>query len=168
MKINKKKIWWGVLLATIIVAFFVYRYVDDRRIFAKLDQGGVVDYPVSARQYEAYIKDLDARYKNDRYGSTTPEGTLSLFVEALKNEDVDLAAKYFVSEKQVKMVEDLKAGVKSGGVKSLIGDLSKKKIKSILSDYRVRFETVDSNNNLEFSFDLRLNKFTDKWKIESL
>lgn len=162
---KKRYVKWGVFVVAIVIAFFVYRYISDQLAFNRIDRGGE---PASARQYESYTKDLDARYMNDKYGSTTPEGTLELFVKALEKEDVVLASKYFVAEKQIKMEEELGEGLRSGGVKSLVLDLESQKIKAILGDYRVRFDTVDKNNIVEFSFDLRLNKFTQKWKIESL
>ena len=158
----------GGAILVIGITFFVYRYFSDQKVYSRMDLGGSADYPVSKRQYETYMANLDERYKNDNYGSTTPEGTLELFVDALKKEDVDLAAKYFVPEKQKQMEEDLKAGLKSGGVTSLIGDLGKEMIKGNLDESRVRFETVDPDNILEFTFDFRKNKYTDKWKIESL
>lgn len=165
---KNKYIKYGGILLAIVIAFFVYRFANDRQVFARMDRGGVGDFPVSERQYNAYLKYIEDRDKADNFGSTTPEGTLELFVEALKKEDVSLATKYFVPEKQEKMEDDLMAGLKSGGVNSLISDLSKEKTKGVLSDTRVRFETYDQNAMAEFSFDLRLNKFTQKWKIESL
>ena len=50
---------------------------------------------------DAYRKGMSAieRYeelmRQDTYGGKTPEETLKLFVEALKKEDIELAAKYF-------------------------------------------------------------------------
>lgn len=162
----KNKLLKGVgIIVAILIAFFVYQSVNDQLAFDRLDRGGD---PQSARQYIAYTKDLEARYKNDNYGSTTPEGTLSLFVEALKKKDVTLAANYFVPEKRVKMAEDLAAGLKSGGVEMLLGDLNKEKIKYELDSERVRFETYDENNIAEFSFDFFKNKFNQKWLIEDL
>lgn len=45
---------------------------------------------------EAFNKAIIEMFKQDTYGGKTPEETFNLFVDALKNEDVDLAVKYFV------------------------------------------------------------------------
>ncbi len=165
---NKYFKWGGILLA-IIIAFFVYRYFNDQRVFARLDMGGVGDFPVSKRQYEAWTKDIDSRYKNDNYGSTTPEGTLELFIEALKKEDVTLAAKYFVAEKQKNMEDDLRVGLKSGGIKEFI-NLSDSLIQKKCYDYDKTCEisSVGMPTKTGYLLTFRLNKFTQKWKIESL
>jgi hypothetical protein len=162
----KRKLFrWGVVIVAIGIAFFVYRYVNDRLAFSRIDQGG---QPQSARQYMAYEKDLVERYQNDSYGSTTPEGTLELFVAALKKEDVSLASNYFVPEKRVKMKEDLKAGLKSGGVKTLVDLLNQNKKGYSLAENRYEVDTFGRDNTAEYGFILILNKYTQKWLIESL
>ena len=47
----------------------------------------------SAEKFNQAIIDM---FKNDTYGGKTPEETFNMFVGAIKNEDVDLAVKYFV------------------------------------------------------------------------
>lgn len=165
---NKYIRWGGVLLA-IIIAFFVYRYINDRQVFARLDEGGSLNYPVSRRQYEAYTKNLDSRYMNDQYGSTTPEGTLDLFVAALEKEDVVLAAKYFVAEKQKKMEEELGMGLRSGGVKTMLNYMNEYWLDKTYIDYmnEYRFHWTDKDD-VSVIINFRLNKFTQKWKIENL
>ena len=170
MKINKKKILWIVLMGALIAgAFFVYRYINDRQVFARMDQGGVGDFPVSKRQYAAYLKFIEERDKADNFGSTTPEGTLELFVDALKKEDVSLATKYFVPEKQKKMEEDLILIIKNGRkeiVAGLVLDYEKKECldymdKCIFSSYLEEKKAWSETQVIK-------NKFTNKWKIESL
>jgi len=157
---------YGGVVIAIGIAFFVYRAVSDQLMFDKLDQGG--KNPTSKRQYIAYVEDLNERYKNDNYGSTTPEGTLALFVEALKGEDVVLASNYFVPEKRKQMEEELQAGLESGGVTTLI-EISKKDMKgSYLDEVRYELDTFNKNNESEYSFIFILNKYTQKWLIESL
>lgn len=46
------------------------------------------------------LKEIEQMYQNDTYGGQTPEETYSLFLEALKNNDINLAVKYFLPEKQ--------------------------------------------------------------------
>jgi hypothetical protein len=159
----------GIILA-IIIAFFVYRYVSDRQMFAKMDaEPGNGNLPVSKRQYFAYLKYIEDRNKADNFGSTTPEGTLQLFVDALKKEDVNLAAKYFVPEKQVKEKEGLTSGLKNGGIKTMFSYMENYPLKKSYIDYMNEYEfrwTDKDGVNVIMGF--RLNKFTNKWKIESL
>ncbi|MBI2050005.1 MAG: hypothetical protein HYT35_00925 [Candidatus Staskawiczbacteria bacterium] len=48
------------------------------------------------RAMEKFNKSIEELFKSDIYGGNTPEETFNLFVDALKNEDVDLAIKYIV------------------------------------------------------------------------
>lgn len=122
----------------------------------------------TAGEFENYYKNLNELYKKDTYGGITPEETLALFIDALKKGDTDLAAKYFVPEKQKNEAEELLAGKKNNVLSLLINDLEKEKIGSNFSEGRYRFITHDNNNNAEFQFDLVLNPSTKVWKIESL
>ncbi len=56
---------------------------------------------------ELDLKNLEKQYAEDPYGGDTPEETLRLFIDALKKGDTDLAAKYFVLDKQKEWREDL-------------------------------------------------------------
>ncbi len=111
---------------------------------------------------------MEQKYREDTYGGNTPEETLQFFIDALKNGDTDLAAKYFVVDKQEEWREKLEIGQKNETLSLLIGDLEKEKIGKELFKGHYRFSTYDENNIAEFSFDLTLNSFTNKWKIESL
>ena len=75
----------------------------------------------TAGEYENYYKNLDELYKKDTYGGATPEETLALFINALKKGDTDLAAKYFVPEKQKQEVDDLRVGKENGNLDFLVG-----------------------------------------------
>jgi len=46
------------------------------------------------------LKTAEKEYASDTYGGITPEETYQLFLEALKNQDIDLASKYFILDKQ--------------------------------------------------------------------
>ena len=48
------------------------------------------------------VENLRKQVAEDPYGGDTPEETLRLFIEALKQGDTELAAKYFVLEEQDK------------------------------------------------------------------
>ncbi len=116
-----------------------------------------------------YFSDLQEKNKNDTYGGDTPEQTMQMFIAALKAGDTDLAAKYFVVEKQEEMTQQLATGRQKDTLKLLISDVERslKNGKELFAG-SYQFETFDENKVAEFSFDLSLNKFTNKWKIESL
>jgi hypothetical protein len=46
------------------------------------------------------IAKYEQKFKDDKYGGKTPEETYTMFLEALKKKDIELASKYFVLEKQ--------------------------------------------------------------------
>ena len=52
------------------------------------------------RNMENFNKGIIEMFQNDTYGGKTPEETFNLFVQALKDEDVDLAVKYFVLDEE--------------------------------------------------------------------
>lgn len=60
-----------------------------------------------ARQYKKdagilteKIQEREKEYEADTYGGETPQQTYKMFLEALKKEDIDLASKYFILDKQ--------------------------------------------------------------------
>lgn len=80
----------------------------------------------------------EARYLNDTYGSTTPEGTLQLFIDALKKNDIDLAVKYFVIDDQDYQRKQLQVLNKSQA-QLLVADIESAK-QSSKEDAFVKFE----------------------------
>src|SRR3989338_11135283 len=62
-----------------------------------------------------YFRDLERQYREDPYGGNTPEETLQLFIDALKKGDIELAAKYFVLDKQSDWQNKLEK-IKSGSL----------------------------------------------------
>ena len=63
------------------------------------------------REAQKIMGEWERLYREDTYGGTTPQETLSLFIEALKKGDTDLAAKYFVPderEETITYLNDLK------------------------------------------------------------
>ena len=61
-------------------------------------------YPHKFFFHSNLFSHTDLYYKkqiqSDKYGGTTPLETYKMFVEALKQQDIDLAVKYFVQDKQ--------------------------------------------------------------------
>ncbi|MFA6094482.1 MAG: hypothetical protein WC757_01175 [Candidatus Paceibacterota bacterium] len=63
---------------------------------------------------------LEEAYKKDTMGSTTPEGTLDMFIAALKKNNLEEASKYYVVEMQEKQKESLRSVFESEEKKSFM------------------------------------------------
>jgi len=157
--VKKKKIWIGGAVIIVVVILGAVSVWSNWGSWWQRYQANKI-----LREYAT----LDEAYRNDNYGSTTPEGTLVLFVDALKQGDADLASKYFVVEKREMMKKELSAGLKSGGVKTLTDIVSRDKKGYLASVNLFVFDTFDEKNNAEFSFRLLKNEYSQKWLIESL
>lgn len=57
---------------------------------------------------QGFVNLLEAPYKNDTYGGKTPEETFDLYLSALKKGDLELASKYFASNKRESRLKVLK------------------------------------------------------------
>lgn len=119
-------------------------------------------------EYKA-VKDwenLQKQYAEDTFGGDTPEETLRLFVEALKKGDTDLAAKYFVLDKQQEWREELSRIEDKNLLKFMIEDLEKAK-KSKSNDKEAFFTVTNENKVVSVLIDIREN-VNGKWKILDL
>ncbi len=108
----------------------------------------------------------------DTYGGKTPQETLDLFIDALKKEDVDLAAKYFMlddqlsREKWVKALSELKS-------KGLLDDMAKdieraKPDADKIDENDFKFIIYNNEGNVGGWVDMQFNKYSKVWKIENL
>ncbi len=96
------------------------------------------------QEYEAY----EARYLNDTYGSTTPEGTLQLFIDALKKNDIDLAVKYFVIDDRDKWSTKLQEIKNHQGFSAMIYEAGLLRL-SDNKDNQAIFSITNSDNLVE-------------------
>ena len=117
---------------------------------------------------KAYIDAMTA----DTYGGKTPQETLDLFVAALRAGDVDLASKYFLlddglkREKWVAMLADIK---QRGFLMQMANDIENKAILGDISnDDESGYLLYNGDGTVGVQIDLRLNKYSQIWKIESL
>lgn len=113
-----------------------------------------------------YTKHLENQYKNDTYGGFTPEETLQLFIDALKKGDVDLAAKYFVIEKQDERGQAFANWKNLGKLAAIIAVLEKAENGKEIFPGNYEFSVANEKNEAEFIIDLRKNELTKKWKLE--
>ncbi len=121
------------------------------------------------RQGQKFLEDYLRPYKEDTYGGKTPEETWSMFLDALKKEDIDLAVKYFEVTRQEKTQQWLRE-VKE---KNLLGDMIKDLTVSNLDKVK------EYGNTAEFIIGpigqeataypiFRKNTSNNIWKISSL
>ena len=125
-------------------------------------------YQESLKAYNDY-ESIIQKIANDDFGGKTPKETLDLFVAALKEGDVDKAAKYFAlddngsREKWVKaLTEDKEKGNLDKIVKLIIGAESVVKT----NKNRFAYATYNTNGTVAVTIDLYFNGKV--WKIESL
>ncbi|MBL4644551.1 MAG: hypothetical protein JKX80_01660 [Candidatus Pacebacteria bacterium] len=130
-----KKIALIVVIA-IGIAGLGYYWHDNSKEFVVLTDAQLEELG-SAKAVAKYYERLQKAYDNDTFGGSTPEETLSLFVEALESGEVELASKYFVFEKQEVQLKKLSEKTSDG---------LKEKAEQIRG---YDFEETDSNSNTD-------------------
>jgi hypothetical protein len=129
------------------------------------------------RNYEKYLewqKNYEKAMQEDTYGGKTPEETLQMFIEALKKEDIELASRYFILREDGTpdpiWKEALIKAKSENKLPEIINILLQAKPDpqaAISEDYYV-FSARDKNGIVIADIDLRFNKYSGVWKIESL
>jgi hypothetical protein len=119
------------------------------------------------RKYLNSLEELAEREKEDTYGGDTPEETLRMFIDALKKEDIELAAKYFVVSEQEKKLREFRAGNSSGGLSELANFLSRDKTGKEASEgvFMFSYPNQDGTNS---SLVILKKNINSKWKIYEL
>lgn len=126
------------------------------------------------KKTEQFQLALSKPYREDTYGGKTPEETWSLFLDALRKGDLELASKYIVPEKREEKLEFLKKEEQIDSLKLLLfqmsGQLQKENSSSSDSEtgyYMVPFKNTEGQmeaNPIVFI----LNPYTKIWKISLL
>lgn len=118
-------------------------------------------------EYQAVqdLENLKKKYAQDPYGGDTPEQTLQLFVDALKKGDTDLAAKYFVLDKQQEWREELMKIKEKGLLKDMIKDIESTKL---TFNETAAYFTLVRTNDLSSELVMHKNPLNKKWKITEL
>ena len=110
------------------------------------------------------LKKVEKMYAEDPYGGETPEETLRLFVDALKKEDTELAAKYFVLDKQEQWREDLARLQERNLLGEMVKDLERVERGKDIDSKNARF--IVSNKNKEVITIINISENTNgKWKL---
>lgn len=117
-------------------------------------------------QYQEY---LEAPAKNDPYGSTeSPQETFRMFLEALKNEDLYLASRYFVLYKQDEWYETLQKIKENGDLDDMISDLERAESYKSLYEGNFQYLVTDKDNIVTVIIDFTQNPVNHRWKISEL
>ena len=117
------------------------------------------------RRQEKLVKEMEEKYRTDPYGGSTPEETLQLFIDALKKGDTDLAAKYFIIDKQEEWRADLSKIAERNLLGEMVRDLENRKSDKIL-DTEARYFLMAADG---LSSPLVLIKsINGRWKIRTL
>jgi uncharacterized protein YtpQ (UPF0354 family) len=111
------------------------------------------------------MEKLNKLYAQDSFGGETPEETLRLVIDALKIGDTDLAAKYFVMDKQSEWKQDLAKIKEKGILENMIGDLENKKEDKV--DENTGRYFITAKDGLSSPLVL-VKSINGRWKIRTL
>lgn len=161
----------GLLGLIVLVggSFFVWSmYFSPEAKYIQKVEKSMAELP---GKIEAYKKDMEA----DIYGGKTPEETLQMFIDALKKDDIELASKYFAldddtAQKDQAHLNNLTKAKEENRIPKIIEILSKAEIDSELNganENSVWF-VVFEGEELIADINLKFNKYSKVWKIESL
>ncbi len=116
---------------------------------------------------EKYVQEQQERYENDTVGGQTPEETLELFISALKEENLELASKYFVLDEQEEWYRDLSRIKKEGFLDEMISDLEDLET-SKKNDGEAFYVLTDETNLVVVQLIITKNTSNGVWKITEL
>jgi len=94
---------WSTIVILAIIAGFVGWFLLNLGPVLQYFNEKYADYKV--RQM---IEKMQEPYKNDTIGGVIPEETFDMFIAALKDDDIELASKYFVIKRQNNWLKTLR------------------------------------------------------------
>ena len=118
-------------------------------------------------QAQKEAEQIKKEYAEDPYGGDTPEETLRLFISALKQGDANLAAKYFVLDKQEEWRADLSQIQEKGLLDEMVGDLGTAKQGAGNSTTRMVYSLANEKNE-SAGILVMIKAPNNKWKIQDL
>ncbi len=160
-----------ILIIVLYTIWIVYNNIINYIEYTKLTEPYVKQAKI-ARAYAEYAerakKEEYEMLKNDTYGGKTPEETLKLFVDALKNKDAKLASKYYFPWDQDRAYADLKDWMDNypEGLSAFIEAYNYNNIKRDTS-YAIglSLDIYPENVKYPYSVKMQLNKVNNIWKI---
>ena len=170
MSIKNYKLWiFAVIVVLVVISYlnFYYNQKKEFKLITNDEELASFMQNMEEGDLEEYLAKKDELYAQDIYGGETPEETLTLFIDALKAGDVELASKYFKLEDQERELGEL-AVLNSEQISNYILVLETRG-ESSCSEV---FGWCEIRGNYEEE-EILLNRFvknnqTGKWKMESL
>jgi hypothetical protein len=168
----KKSRWkfWAIIIAFFLVVIIAALYFAWQWYLSPEAKMAIQ----SQKSYEAYMRMMDryeAAMRADTYGSSTPEGTLQMFIAALKKGDAELASKYFLldeSGSRTKWEDGLIDAVSNNRAESIIKGVQEAMSDKVQDGNDIAFESLDSNGIVDILIEMKLNEYSGVWKIESM
>jgi hypothetical protein len=124
-----------------------------------------------AEVYKKAEADYIAEMTADTYGGKTPQETLDLFVAALRAGDVELASKYFLIRSDAPREEWVKylTQIKERGLLTKMAEDIARDAKPFGNppENEFYFGLFNDDGSVAIPIDMRLNKYSRIWKIES-
>jgi hypothetical protein len=119
-------------------------------------------------EYRAKLtyKKLENEYRNDIYGGTTPEETLQLFIDALRQKNVQKASLYFSLDKREELSKKLEDVEQSGNLQFMTDYLDRAETPQKLNDENYQVVIPGQDSNALVIINLSLNTLSGRWKIE--
>ena len=124
------------------------------------------------------IAEMEEAFRNDTYGGKTPEETLQLFIVALEAGDIELASKYFALEDNMndpdyltrRKRDNLLLNIKNeNNLDRFAKDLQQfAQPGDIVNQDSAGFVLLNNDGTVGLQIDMRFNKYSGVWKIESL
>ena len=125
----------------------------------------------NTNKYMEWEKNYNKAMTEDVYGGKTPQETLDMFIDALRKEDVDMASKYFllnsVGQVDQKWVDGLRKSKDEGKLQEIVKLVAQAR-QTFIDDDGAVFKLYDSTGEIVVMIEIKLNEFSNIWKIESL
>lgn len=114
------KSWVGVPILILLIVGFLWALTTFVPIFKQ---------SLESRQAKKSLREFYDRYANDKYGGKTPEETYDLLLEALKGNNIELASKYFIVNKQEQWLKTLQQYKTKGYLDNFVKELEENRKK---------------------------------------
>jgi hypothetical protein len=118
-------------------------------------------------------RNYEEAMRADTYGGKTPQETLSMFADAIKSGNVDLAVRYLKFDDTGKSDRELETGlrkaVQEGKTNLILQIIREAELDPQSSDNNTAwFVVVGKDGLVEHSVVLSLNRYTNLWKLENM
>ena len=135
------------------IVVFILAILAGAVIWSLLNLGSWLKAWQDQRAAQSLKDQLEKQYAQDKYGGKTPEETYGMFISALEQNDVSLASKYFVLEKQGQWSKTLEEYKNAGLISEFLQELK---------DTEKEWKTIQTKdpNAAEFDYSFVVEKDT--------